>query len=76
MLLFFLHVGVRNDQYMWFMIKNELIACLLYIVVIWSHVLGGVQRREEPLPWGESDGCNGGTGTRGEDGTAKQCCLY
>ena len=39
-------------------------------------MLGGVQRREEPLPRGECDGRSGGTGTRGENATAKQRCLY
>ena len=48
----------------------------VFLVVIWSHVLGGVQRREEPLPWGESDGCNGVTGKRREDGTTEQLRLH
>ena len=45
-------------------------------MVLRSDLLGSLQWREEPISWYESYVCGGYARSRGEDGTAKQCCLH
>ena len=49
-------------------------ACL-FSVVIWSHLLGGVQWWETALPRNQSPEPTSAVGGRPEDGEAQQCCL-
>ena len=44
-------------------------------VVIWSHLLGGVQWWEAALSWNQSHEPAWTAEERAEDGEAKQCCL-
>ena len=48
----------------------------MFLVGLWSDLLGGVQWREEAVPWDQPHERGGAAGGRRETGHAQQCCLH